>query len=183
MQRKAPFKQYWMIVILSASVAIGLNNILLILDIAKYSEAYQKAAELLYSPPFVVQILYAGILMPVLEELVFRLAIFRLSRRWIAFPWAMLISAVLFGLYHGNLVQFIYATLCGLLLAYLYETFGSIVAPILAHMVMNITACVMTEFGVFSWVFAGAIRVIAVTVMCIIIAGAIFTYILNIDKK
>lgn len=183
MQRKVPFKQYWMIAVISVAVAIGLNNILLILNIAKYSKAYQEAAEMLYSPPFMVQILYAGILMPVVEELVFRGAIFKLLRRWIAFSWAMLISAVLFGLYHGNLVQFIYASLCGMLLAYLYEKFGSIKAPILAHMTANLTACIMTEFGAFTWVFAESVRMILVTIICILVASTIFVYIQRMEKE
>ena len=167
MQKRIALKQYGLIVILSIVTAIGLNNIIMLFDLARYSERYQEAARALYAPTFAWQILYTGILMPILEELVFRGLVYRTLRRWIPFWGAMLVSAVLFAFYHGNLVQFVYAFLCGLLLAYFFEKSGSIFAPILAHMVMNLVACIMTEWGIFSWMFQSGIRVIVITVFCV----------------
>ena len=180
MCQRMSLKHYWMILVISVATAIGLNNLLLLIDLAKYSEAYQKAAEILYAPSFVEQILITGMVVPVMEELIFRGLAFKLLRRWIPFTWAMIASAVSFGVYHGNLVQFVYATLCGLLLAYLYEVYGSILAPIMAHMVMNLTAVIMTEYGIFEWIFGNAISVLAVTVLCAVMWGVMFA---RIGKK
>ena len=177
MRQRVGVKHYWMILIISIATAIGLNNILLLVDLAKYSEAYQKAAEILYAPSFVEQILISGMVVPVMEELIFRGLVFKLLRRWLPFVWAMLASAVSFGVYHGNLVQFVYATLCGLLLAYLYEVYGSILAPIMAHMVMNLTAVIMTEYGVFEWIFESVVCVLAVTVLCVVAGCLMFVQI------
>lgn len=181
MQRRVMLKHYWMIAVMGIAVAIGLNNILLMTDIVQYSKAYQEAVEILYAPSFGKQILYTGILAPIIEELLFRGLAFKIMRRWMTFLWSMIFSAILFAAYHGNLVQFIYAGLCGLLLAYIYEKFQSIAAPILAHMVMNMTACTMTEFGWFSWMFEEIWRVMVITIICIGIAGAVFAGLQNLD--
>ena len=174
-------KHYWLIIVISIATAVGLNNVLLLVDIAQYSKAYQETVDILYSPPFWKQILYTGILVPVIEELIFRGLIFKLVRKWLPFVVAMIVSAILFGLYHGNLVQFVYASICGLLLAYLYEVFGSIVATILGHMCMNVTACVMTEYGMFNWMFENVVRVWVVTVGCIVIFSVAFIYLQKLD--
>ena len=169
MQKRSTIRSCWMIPIISIATMIGLNIILFVLDIAKYSEAYRQAAQTLYAPTLAVRILYSGILMPVLEELIFRGLAFRLMRRKWPFLTAMILSSLLFGIYHGNLVQFIYASLCGCLLAYLYEVYGKIWAPILAHMSMNTTTNIMTEFGMFSWILSDIVKVIIVTGICAVI--------------
>lgn len=174
MQKRIPLSRYCIIPIVSIALMIGLNNILLVMDIAQYSEAYRQAADVLYAPSLAVRILYSGITMPILEELIFRGFLFRFIRRKLSFVWAMLISALVFGIYHGNLVQFIYASLCGILLAYLYEVYGNIIAPIFAHITMNVMAHFMTEFGVFSWIMTDILRVIVSTGLCAtIVCGTI----------
>lgn len=170
MRQRVPLRKYWAIVVFSIALCIGLNNILLFIDLAKYSEAYQKASEILYAPPFLQQLLYTGILVPIMEELIFRVLIFKVLRKWIPFVWAMLISALLFGVYHGNWVQFVYAGLCGLFLAYVYEYYGSFLAPVMAHVVMNLVVCTMTKIGGFTWMFEGTARVIVVTIVCVVLA-------------
>ena len=167
MQKRNVIKNVCLIVILSIAVAVGLNCLLLFADIAQYSERYQEATVVLYSPPFIQQILYSGILIPILEELLFRGLMFRLLRRWIAFPWAMVFSAVVFGAYHGNIVQFIYATICGVLLAYLCEKYDSIIAPVLSHMMMNLVSIILTEAGVFAWVMDSGVKVLFVVAFCV----------------
>ena len=167
MQKRNVIKNVCLIVILSIAVAVGLNCLLLFADIAQYSERYQEATVVLYSPPFIQQILYSGILIPILEELLFRGLMFRLLRRWIAFPWAMVFSAVVFGAYHGNIVQFIYATICGVLLAYLCEKYDSIIAPVLSHMMMNLVSIILTQAGVFAWVMDSGVKVLFVVAFCV----------------
>lgn len=181
MQRRNVLKNVWLIVMLSVAVAIGLNCLLLSVDLAQHSERYQEATVVLYSPPFMQQVLYSGILIPIVEELLFRGLVFRVLRKWIAFPWAMVISAVLFGVYHGNLVQFVYAGICGLLLAYLYEKYDSIFAPILSHMTMNLVSVILTQMGVFAWIMEGNMTVVIVVMLCGVIGIVMFRAIQKMD--
>ncbi len=57
----------------------------------------------------------------------------------------MLVSALLFGLYHMNSVQGGYGFLMGLLMAYLYEYFGSFLWPVLIHMLANSLAYLLSN--------------------------------------
>ena len=51
---------------------------------------------------------------------------------------AIVLSAVFFGLYHGNFVQFLYAALLGMLLALMYHRTGTLWTAIVAHMAANL---------------------------------------------
>ncbi len=181
MQTKVGLKQYSMIILMGIALAIGLNNILMVLNLAKYSEAYRKATEILYAPSLGQQILYTGLLIPMMEEIIFRAGVFKILRKWMPFVWAMILSALLFGIYHGNLVQFVYAGICGLLLAYLYEKYHTIVAPMLLHMVMNLTACVLTEFHFFVWMLERSVRVAGITILCMAVFFLAFIRVQELD--
>lgn len=181
MQKRNVLNNLGIIIILSIAVAVGLNSLLLSVDLAQYSERYQEATVVLYSPPFAQQILYSGIWIPIVEELLFRGILFRVLRKWIAFPWAMLISAVVFGAYHGNIVQFVYATICGMLLAYLYEKYDFIFATILSHMSMNIFSIILTQVGAFAWMMGSSLRTIVTIVVCGAISMVLFRALQKMD--
>ena len=179
----ASAKYYPLLVVMSVAVAVGLNNILLLLNISEYSEAYQQSAELLYTPSFPVQIVCLGIIYPIMEEYIFRGVIYRRMRVNIPVVSAISFSAVMFGLYHGNSVQFIYGALAGVMLSYFYEKFGSLRAPILGHMVINIVAVILTEFDIFTWMFAVPMRMAIITIICAAVGSSMFIMIRNIDEK
>ena len=89
-----------------------------------------------------------GILAPLAEEIVFRGAILRtllamMSKKnhWVA----IMISAALFGVVHGNVAQFVNALLIGLLLGWMFYRTKSIVPGILLHWVNNTVAYVLAN--------------------------------------
>jgi len=181
--KKAPFGKYVLIVGMSIPFALGVNNILLLSNLAEYSAAYQETAEILYTPSLPVQLVCLGVIVPILEEMLFRGVIYRRMRINTTVMRAILNSALLFGLYHGNMVQFLYGFVCGLLLAYLYEKYGSIWAPIMAHMCMNIVSCLLTEADVFTWMFSQKIRLAVITIGCAALASTMFVLIRQIEEK
>lgn len=181
--KKASLGKYVFIAGISIPLMIGLNNILMFINLAEYSETYQEAATVLYAPSFPVQLLCVGIIIPIMEELIFRGLVYKRMRRRVSATRAVVSSALFFGLYHGNSVQMIYGALCGLLLAYLYEKYGSLKAPIFAHVLMNIGACVLTEVDGFTWMFQQPMRVGIITVVCAAIASSMFVLIREIDEK
>ena len=78
----------------------------------------------------------AVIVGPVFEELVFRkLLIDNLYRYGTVF--ACTVSALVFGLYHGNFEQFFYAFFVGIILSYVYCVYGKIMYPIILHVILN----------------------------------------------
>lgn len=86
-----------------------------------------------------------GIMAPLAEEVVFRGAILRTLLRVFGNRWhwvAIAISALVFGAVHGNLPQFVHATIIGMLLGWMYYRTGSIVPGIVLHWVNNSIAFV-----------------------------------------
>lgn len=114
--------------------------------------------------------LYVLLIGPVSEELIFRGAI--LDRLYLAFPFAAanILQAVLFGIYHMNVIQGIYAFLLGVFLGMLRNVTGSILAPVAAHILFNGTSYVLSylfpEGGKTEWlsaavlIFAGAVALL-----------------------
>lgn len=181
--RKAPLPKYFLIAGISIPVAVGLNNILTLSNLAEYSTSYQETAEALYTPALWVQILCLGIIVPITEEYVYRGLIYKRVRKNMSVASALILSSILFGGVHMNIVQTIYGLLCGFLLGYLYEKYGSIKAPIFAHMIMNIVSCVMTEVDGFTWMFTKPIRMAVITIACAAIASTMFLFIRDIQEK
>ena len=85
-----------------------------------------------------LMILVVGIIGPVCEELMFRGIIFHRLKDWIRPEIAIVVSAVLFGIYHGNVVQFFYATCMGIMLAIVYDKTGTLWTSIVAHVAANL---------------------------------------------
>lgn len=85
--------------------------------------------------------LVIGFLAPIAEEMVFRGAILRKLLSSLKNPWlAIIISAALFGLIHGNLPQFLHAFPIGLLLGWVFYRTGSILPGLVLHWVNNSAA-------------------------------------------
>jgi membrane protease YdiL (CAAX protease family) len=57
---------------------------------------------------------------------------------------AIVVSAVTFGIFHGNFSQLFYATALGFLLAYVYSKSANVKYTIVIHMLINFTGSVLT---------------------------------------
>lgn len=118
--------------------------------------------------PWWARILCYEIVAPISEELVFRQVIYKrlrgISPLWVA----VIISALMFGLYHGNLVQGIYAFIMGCLLALVYEWTGSFVAPVLFHMIANHLSDIAYEFESINKVVYSSIGAVISIVLLIV---------------
>ena len=87
-------------------------------------------------------VIVAGLLAPVFEELVFRkLLIDRILKY--GEGTAILVSGLLFGLFHGNLSQFFYAFALGSLFAFIYIRTGRVRNTIFLHMGINFVGGVL----------------------------------------
>lgn len=73
---------------------------------------------------------------PIMEEFFFRKLLLDRTAQYGHVP-AMLFSGILFGALHGNIAQFLYASLFGILLAHIYMTHGKLWICILLHALLN----------------------------------------------
>lgn len=167
-------KEIAMIVVLAACVCIAANNFILLSGITVQSETYLETAQLIYESPIIVQMIGLGILVPAMEEMVYRGLLYRRMREYLPTIVSVIGTAILFGIYHGNFVQLIYASIIGVFLAYLFEIFRSVKTAILFHAAANITSMVCTWIGAFDWIFSSIIHVAGVTVITCVLATAMF---------
>ena len=87
----------------------------------------------------VFSILCITLLIPIFEEILFRGMILNDIKRKINVTAAVFIQGVLFGVYHMNIVQGIYAAFLGIILGFIYVWTESIISTIIAHITFNIS--------------------------------------------
>lgn len=92
-----------------------------------------------------VSLLTVGIVAPFIEEFIFRGVIFKTLNKNISIIWTIIIQAVFFGLFHGNLIQGTYATLLGLVFGYITYKTRSLWPAVVMHMTNN-TIAIISQF-------------------------------------
>ena len=135
-----------LILVMLGGVAVALagNKLVSLLGLTELSGSYAETSEVLNSGSLWLKLFCTGLVAPVAEELLIRGLVFERLRDLMKPGAAILWSAIFFGIFHGNLVQGVYAALCGLYLGWVMERFETIKAPIAAHMAANIVITVLT---------------------------------------
>lgn len=88
--------------------------------------------------PLLVLFVFFGVISPIAEELCFRYLLYGRMKRIYGKIAALIFSSLFFGIYHGHILQGIYAVIMGMCMAMVYEWSGSLLAPIAFHMFANI---------------------------------------------
>ena len=84
-----------------------------------------------------LNLLSSCLLIPVLEEMIFRGVVFQVMLQ-VSHPVpAILVSGFCFGVMHGQVIQIGYAFLCGIVLAVVYYVSKNLVMSIATHMLFN----------------------------------------------
>ncbi len=99
-------------------------------------EVGDPVGDFLYNEYMVLAMVYAIIIAPIVEELIFRRILLNKLRRFGDLP-AMLITGIAFGIFHFNLAQFFYAAVLGILFAFITIRTNRIVYAMVLHMLMN----------------------------------------------
>ncbi len=180
---KAKAWKYFAVIGIAVALCVGLNCLIIMSGLSPRDEAYQETMTVMYSAPMIVQVICLGILAPVCEELVFRGLMFKRLRAQTGFLLAAIYSTTIFAVIHGNMVQIIYAFVMGMVFAYVYEKYGSVKAPILAHIGANMVSLICTELDSFGWMLEDPIRIKVITIACATIASSMYVFIQRIDEK
>lgn len=154
-ERKGKFRQspesHGRLRLVVCSIAAGAGACLFfngVLSLLPFSlEGYHRVRRVLYQPPPAVQLICMGLVIPAGEELVFRGLGYGRIRDELSVREATAVSALWFGLYHGNLPQGIYAGLLGTIAAALYEAGDCLWLCWLFHGTANVTAIAGTLLG------------------------------------
>lgn len=114
-----------------------LTNIFIILvSIFKGSEVVNPLQNIIQGSSLILTFIFLGILSPIVEEMMFRGIMLNKLRRY-GDKVAIITTALLFGLFHANFSQFFYATVLGLIFAYVTLKTGTIKYSIILHIFVN----------------------------------------------
>lgn len=130
------------IAIMYASNFIGVI-LVSIIEALKGGVVDNTVAELASNADIRLIFVYMVLLAPVFEEFIFRKLLIDRTLKY-GQGTAIVMSGVMFGLYHGNISQCIYATTLGMFLAFLYVKTGNLKITIGFHMLVNFMGSIVS---------------------------------------
>ena len=127
-----------------AGIYFAVNMMLNVFDIVGTDAAFQEVSDSIESASPGLQLLVAGIIGPAAEELLFRGLLMRRTEKALGPVRAMLLSALMFGVFHGNLTQGIAAAVLGICLGIACLCTDSLLVPVLMHAAANSAAVLVS---------------------------------------
>ena len=177
--------QYSFIIGIGLAVCFGLNFLLIMMQMAfpgfRANQVAGGAGGGLFAVPFWFRLLGLGVIVTVAEEYIFRGLIFKRQRESNGFVKSMIMSSLIFAIIHSTTVQMIYAFALGVLCAYVYERFGSLIAPITLHVVASVTSLLLIESNGLRWFFQEPIRAGIAVVLAAFVGSSLFVLIRSAD--
>lgn len=173
-------------VALLAALGISVNNILAMTPLVEMSEGFSQANAGFFGGKLIFELAGSCLIIPIAEELLFRGVLYRriklllsdetLEKEYelsvVTVP-AIVLSALLFGVVHANLVQFLYATVLGLALAFLLEKTGSLSVCIVGHITANLIAVIRQNTGFLAFGYEPGPAGIALSAALLVAAAAL----------
>lgn len=145
--REAPKKMKWQDYLGIAALGIACNIALtLVMNVLlSYVPVSNEVQENLFQSNLLIQLFGVGILVPFMEEVLFRGLVYNRLRGYTrtAQP-AMVLAAVIFAVYHGNIVQMLFAFPMALIMTALYQRWNTLKASTAFHMAVNLSSVLIT---------------------------------------
>lgn len=148
-ERKLPGRMF------PAAIAMSITGMLMgnlvgtllmtLINLLLPSPSINSVADMVSGSNVWMNLLFFCILTPIMEELAFRkLLLDRISI--FGDRTAMLVSGLMFGLFHGNLYQFFYAFILGMIFSWVYLRSGKIYLTVIMHAIINFVGGVAGPF-------------------------------------
>lgn len=126
----------WMFVEIALLQLSGIDKLF-----PKEEEDFEMIGKLLENP---LGLIAGGILGPITEEIAFRGVVMGGLLRMRCKPWvAIILSGLVFAVFHGTYTQLIGSTIFGIICGWLYWRTKSLWPSIIVHIVNNSTACIL----------------------------------------
>ncbi|MBQ9765989.1 MAG: UDP-galactopyranose mutase [Lachnospiraceae bacterium] len=172
----------WIYIIIAAAlVCIGLNIFINITGMINWGGGYEETAERIYNDNIFSIALGVGFLIPIVEELVFRGLVYERVRQYAGVIAAIFASALYFAVFHANVPQGIYAFIVGVILAWVRYRCQTIIAPVLFHVIANITSIILTYMGFLEHADTFVYAVICI-VSLVVLGGILWMIHKEIDR-
>lgn len=168
-------KYIFFIIVLAVALVHGLSLFISLFESSDMVESYQQVENALFSSSPLVVIIRTVIIAPICEELIFRILMFRRLKEYTSFWLGALVSSAVFGIYHLNLAQGIFAFFLGLALCLVYDRTKDITVPIIMHACGNLFQVILTYTGID---YSPAIYY-PVMIVCLLVAIAICFFVIR----
>lgn len=129
----------------SAALAVLCNVAISMTPLTEWSGAYREMAVAMNGDGMVLRLIVSVLAAPAAEELVMRGVFYKRIRQRLPAGTSIVCSGLVFGIFHGNLVQGVYAFIMGMFFAGVMERFGTVMVPVLAHMSANLVILFLSE--------------------------------------
>ena len=158
-----------LVLLMGAAFSQFANMLVAILQTTLNYQQYQETMDQMTSGKSLwFLLLCMGVIAPLAEEIVFRWLIYLRLRDYLPMAGAAVISGLIFGIYHGNLVQAVYAGILGMIFACFLEITGDIKTSVLLHMGANIWSLLSTYLT--TWFLDGRTSGILVMLLVLLLA-------------
>lgn len=154
--------------------SIFLNQLFVLGHLTELSPKYTAVAGRQFRVPLGMGLFLYGVCSPIVEELIFRGLVQRGLNRLFA-PLqkgaylSVLVTALLFAIYHGNLAQAMFAFPMGILIGLSYVRLLSIYAPIVFHVCANVTTLIAGGIFGFPEGWKGGVNCVLFAANCLFI--------------
>ncbi|WP_195972662.1 CPBP family intramembrane glutamic endopeptidase [Clostridium thermobutyricum] len=101
----------------------------------------------------ILGLIFMLIIAPILEEIIFRGILFNYLKKHCNVAFAIIIQAIVFGVFHGNVSQGVNAFVMGIILAIIYLYTNSLWGDILAHGLTNFLCLICGMYSVANGIF------------------------------
>lgn len=145
--KKQPFWFYFLAFL--GGIAASCISSILMESIGLKNMFSNQVQEELFAAGSLLQIVGLGFVIPVLEELLYRGVMYHRLREFLDVKPAVVTAALIFALAHGNVIQFLYALPMALILHWLQEKDGKLLAPIAFHMGANLISVIANALKIF----------------------------------
>lgn len=160
----------WSVLGCGALALLG-NGLISLLPLGQWSDSYEEVSDALYTGSIWLRMAAVGIFGPIVEELTMRGLMYQRFRCELRLrpAAAMFWSALVFGVFHGNLIQGIYAFLVGLYFAWLMEHTQQILVPVIGHMSANLLVVLLEETGMIERLYGSMQDFLLVMLFCAVV--------------
>ena len=146
--------------------------LLMIIAAIKGSEIMNPIANVVGTSNWIWSLIFAGILSPIIEEMMFRGVMLNKLRRY-GDKVAIITTAILFGLFHANFSQFFYAVALGIVFAYVTLKTGTIKYSIILHIIVNMMGSVILPAVIGDGSNIVAVGCVGLALLAIVIVGLV----------
>lgn len=147
-RRINPFRYIGIILII---IIVSMSSTNIALWVKQSLNTPSPIQNLMETTPLAVIIAASLIAAPLGEEALVRGFIYPTMRKHLSVPFTIALTACMFALLHGNLVQMVLTLPLGIVLGYLYEQTHDLRVCIGAHMLFNLMTVVLPSMTVSSW--------------------------------